>query len=107
MQGTDMNQLLQGETYEYPFKDADESLKLDVWAKGVGMPHLDPAVWRWDRCGRIMRYSDHGNTDSNYGWEIDHIYPRAKGGASTIDNLQPLNWQTNREKGNFFPFRCR
>lgn len=92
--------------YEYPFPDADETLKLDVWSKGEYIPNRDPAVWCRDICGRIMKYPEHGNTVSEYGWEIDHIYPRAKGGVSTIDNLQPLNWRTNREKSDTYPYFC-
>jgi 5-methylcytosine-specific restriction endonuclease McrA len=48
----------------------------------------------------------HGNTESEHGWEIDHIYPTALGGQTELDNLQPLNWQNNRAKGDTYPWRC-
>jgi hypothetical protein len=54
-------------TYKYPFPDADETLKLNVWSKGAYIPDRDPAVWRRDICGRVMKYPEHGNTASDYG----------------------------------------
>lgn len=92
--------------YEYPFIGASEDLKLAVWVKGQEMPYYDPSVWRRDVCGKVMKYSEHGNVNSKHGWEIDHIYPRAKGGMTMLDNLQPLNWQTNRRKSDTYPYSC-
>jgi 5-methylcytosine-specific restriction endonuclease McrA len=66
----------------------------------------DSGVWRRDKCGHAIKYSDHGNTYSEYGWEIDHIKPTAKGGETVIDNLQPLYWKTNRDKGDSYPWSC-
>lgn len=54
---------------------------------------------RLDICGREIRFSHYGRTDSSYGWEIDHIHPVAKGGLDSLSNLQPLYWLTNRKKG--------
>jgi len=53
------------------------------------------------------KYSDHGNTEAKYGWEIDHIKPLAMGGLDNIDNLQPLQWENNRKKGDTYPWNCR
>lgn len=92
--------------YTYPFKGTDEDTKLKVWAKGKPIKDFDEKVWRHDACGKVMKYSEHGNMDSDYGWEIDHINPTAKGGANTWDNLQPLNWNVNRSKGDTYPWNC-
>ncbi len=70
----------------------------------------------WDNCfptrnvqkdafGRTIKFEEHGNTKSSYGWEIDHIWPANPGkenpkGASTYRNTQPLHHKSNDEKGN-------
>lgn len=93
-------------TYRYPFRNADEQLKRAVWNKGTPIPGYDPSVWRRDVCNHAMRYADHGSTVSDYGWEIDHIYPAAKGGGDEFSNLQPLYWANNRHKGDNYPWSC-
>ena len=95
--------------YDYPFRTASEQLKRDVWGKGRIVPdkgnaHWDPAEWRYDCCGKPIKYTEHGNIKSDVGWEIDHIKPVARGGIDAIDNLQPLQWEKNREKGDTFPW---
>ena len=45
-----------------------------------------------------------GMTFHNYGeWEIDHIKPVSKGGGDELSNLQALQWQNNRKKGDDYP----
>ena len=95
-------------TYNYPFKITDEQTKLAVWNKGSIVPdkdgnHWDPSEWRYDIYGKPIRYSEHGNTNSNVGWEIDHTIPVSRGGTDNIDNLQPLQWENNRAKGDNYP----
>ncbi len=92
--------------YIYPFKDTNEETKLKVWAKGKPIKAFDEKIWRYDICGNVMKYSEHGNIDSKHGWEIDHIKPTIKGGKNTLSNLQPLNWEVNRSKGDTYPWDC-
>ena len=58
---------------------------------------------RKDACGAWMRRDHHGRTDSEYGWEVDHVRPVAEGGSDHLANLQPLQWQNNRHKGDSYP----
>ena len=69
-----------------------------VWQKGRLIPNYDPAEWRWDVFGNVIRYADYGNRDSKYGWEIDHIVPVADGGTDHISNLRPLQWSVNASR---------
>ena len=77
-----------------------------VWGKAKDIPNYNLAVWRQDPCGKPIKRSDHGDTKSQYGWEIDHIKPVAKGGADDLANLQALQWENNRTKGDSSPWRC-
>ena len=94
-------------TYQYPFNNATEDLKRAVWRKGRVIEGYDPNIWRYDMCGKPMKYSEHGNTNSDVGWEIDHILPTSRGGNDELDNLQPLQWENNRRKGDTYPWYCQ
>lgn len=74
-----------------------------VWEKGTTVPGSDSKTWRKDTCGALMKRGDHGDTNSKYGWEIDHRNPVANGGADNEANLQPLQWENNRHKSDDYP----
>lgn len=76
----------------------DEATKRAVCGKGKIAGTNDPNVWRLDECGAWMHYPSHGNRNSQYGWEIDHIKPSSQGGSDDVSNLRPLQWQNNASK---------
>ncbi len=73
-----------------------------VWSTGQGVSGYVASQYRKDRCGAWMKRTAHGTT-GQFGWEIDHIRPVAKNGADDLANLQPLQWQNNRGKGDDYP----
>lgn len=81
----------------------DPAIVEAVWRKGQVVAGNNPAVFRKDVCGAWMKRSDHGNTNSKYGWEVDHLVPVARAGSDDVWNLQPLHWQNNRGKGDDYP----
>ncbi len=76
-----------------------------VWAKaekkGFG---YDPDIIREDIYGMEIHLNDYGK-QTEFGWQIDHIKPVAKGGSDHMKNLQPLHWKSNLKKGDKYPFK--
>jgi hypothetical protein len=79
-----------------------------VWRKANKIKGYDPDIIRQDCCDTWIRYSEHGeNVENGFGWEIDHIKPVALEGTDNAANLQPLQWENNRKKGDNWPnWKC-
>jgi len=71
-----------------------------VWKKGTPEPGL--SLYRKDYCGASMQQNKYGKQEQ-YGWEIDHKKPVSKDGSDDLSNLQPLQWENNRHKGDDYP----
>ena len=74
-----------------------------VWKKA--RPVSGRPEYATDTCGTLIARSSYGQT-TDHAWEIDHIKPVAKGGGDELSNLQPLQWRTNRQKGDQYPWFC-
>ena len=76
-----------------------------VWNKAMEDPGY--TIFKIDSCGATLQEEEYGKM-TDYGWEIDHIKPVAEGGTDDLNNLQPLHWENNRQKGNNWPhWECK
>lgn len=81
----------------------DENIVQQVWEKGIRVDGFDPSQVRKDSCGAFIVRTQYKNRNSDYGWEIDHVYPISKGGDDNPYNLRPIQWENNVKKGDSFP----
>jgi len=73
-----------------------------VWDKAKTVDGYDKNEWRKDACDAWINKNQYGK-EIDYGWEIDHILPEAKGGTDHTDNLRAFHWKNNRNKAYDFP----
>lgn len=81
----------------------DEDTINKVWQKGTIVPTYNADLYRQDACGAWMMRSEYANTESVLGWEIDHVFPKSKGGDEVLDNLRPMQHQNNKSKSDDYP----
>ncbi len=83
----------------------DEATIEAVWKRAKEDPGY--TIFKKDACGATIQRDKHGQTE-NYGWEIDHMKPVAKGGTDDLANLQALYWENNRHKSDNWPdWECK
>lgn len=71
----------------------------EIWEKAEYIDEKNESNgFRKDQCGAWIKWSDYGNRNSKYGWEIDHIRPASKGGDDVISNARPLHWKNNASR---------
>ena len=81
-----------------------------IWAKGTPAVGYDAAKCRLDLAGAMMVREEYGK-EGMFGWEVDHVFPRAKLEELGVDkslwdaasNLQPMNAKNNASKGDDYP----
>jgi len=81
----------------------ERGAKMDKEAEQVWNHAFGNVAKKRDECGAIVRKNKHGNTQSPYGWTIDHIDPH---GGNGLDNKQPLHWLNNQAKANKTNWKC-
>ena len=54
----------------YPYEHANEQLKRQVWQKAVVIDDVNPDLVRADPFGFAICYNEHGNRNSDMGWEM-------------------------------------
>ncbi|MBQ7307979.1 MAG: hypothetical protein IJW82_05570 [Clostridia bacterium] len=69
-----------------------------LWNKTFGKE-----VSTHDFTGRKIVKGAYNDRNSEFGWNVDHIYPQSKGGATNDSNLVVCHVLTNDEKSNKFP----
>ena len=75
----------------------------DVWDKATVVKGYDKDNVRQDACGAWIIRNHYGMRDSDFGWEIDHVYPLALGGDDDPANLRAMHWENNLAKGDDYP----
>ena len=68
-----------------------------AWERAATIRGQNPDTWRRDEEGNRIRKASYG-TLGDYGWEVDHRNPVAKGGTDNPRNLRALHHEANREK---------
>lgn len=74
-----------------------------VWSKARIENGYNPDLVRKDACGAWIMKNHYGNRNSEYGWEIDHVYPISMGGSDDEANLRAMQWENNLAKGDDYP----
>jgi len=80
------------------FMDLNRETAMRLWSKSFGKD--TKAV---DFAGRTIAKGAYNDRNSKFGWNVDHILPQSKGGATADHNLICCHIKTNDEKADTFP----
>ena len=88
-----------------------DDLLNELWEKANPVDGYDSTLVRKDPCGASIQRDKYNDRDSDFGWEVDHVYPQAllkeKGAdldeIDNIANLRAFNWHNNVSKGLDYP----
>ena len=78
--------------------DLNRETAMRLWNKSFGKN--TKAI---DFAGRTMAKGAYNDRNSEFGWNVDHILPQSKGGATADYNLVCCHISTNDEKADRFP----
>lgn len=76
----------------------------NVWNNATKIRGKNPNLYRKDDYGNPIYKPSYGKT-SDMGWELDHKYPKSKGGSDSSRNLQAVQWEENRKKSDTYPYK--
>jgi 5-methylcytosine-specific restriction endonuclease McrA len=83
--------------------EISDDIKHILWEKARKVDGYDAKSFRKDDCGAWIAWEKYGLSDNQFGWVVDHIYPKALGGDDSIENLRPLQYKNNVSKSDDFP----
>ncbi|MCP4318635.1 MAG: HNH endonuclease [Hyphomicrobiales bacterium] len=77
-----------------------------VWKKARHISGKNPNLYRRDNHGNVIYKPAYGK-NSPMGWQVDHIWPKSRGGSEARRNLQALQTRANQRKSNKTPGRSK
>ncbi|MGI9345873.1 MAG: HNH endonuclease domain-containing protein [Gammaproteobacteria bacterium] len=80
--------------------------KKAVWEKAKEIEGKNSQKVRQDPYGNEIHYKQYGK-NTQHGWEVDHIEPKALGGSDNTRNLQAMQTKKNRDLGDSLKKRSR
>ncbi|MDW3195858.1 MAG: HNH endonuclease signature motif containing protein [Cytophagales bacterium] len=82
---------------DYTEKEIEE-----IWKKAEPAGSPDPINLRTDPCGAWIKKDQYGEK-TEYGWSVDHAFPKKNGGTDDLENLRPMQHKNNSSKGYDYP----
>ena len=84
------------EETQWDFHAYDRTVIDYVWSLAQPVAGNDDALWRKDEFGAWIHRLEHGNRNSQFGWEI--YDPNIAGMDFGMRTLRPLQWQNYQDK---------